>query len=58
MQHHLCKCGHEKSCHGVHGQACIGCDCDGFTLVKKTREKRLKVRHVIKRLTRKFDMNN
>lgn len=57
MQHNLCECGHDKRIHGHFGQPCLGCDCPRFVQIKAHRDRKPRLSKMLRRMARKFDMN-
>ena len=59
MKRSFCQCGHVLECHGGDdgGEWCVGCDCNGFTLKKIQRAKKLRVSTFVRKLEKKMDMN-
>lgn len=58
MQHNLCECGHDKRVHWQFGQPCLGCDCPRFVQLKAYRDRKPRLSKMLRRLARRFDMNN
>jgi len=57
MEHQLCACGHDRRIHNQYGQPCVGCDCAGFTLAKTFHDRKPTMRSMLRRITRRMDMN-